>query len=60
MVTRTNIHRKSLRKHHCAWISSQEKKIRKSEIHQKLERERQKAEEQEKAKFKNKNKYKDR
>lgn len=45
---------------HCNNIKLRLEKIRKSELHQKLERERQKAEEQEKAKFKNKNKYKDR
>lgn len=45
---------------HCNNIKLRLEKIRKSELHQKLERERQQAEEQEKAKFKNKNKYKDR
>ena len=45
---------------HCNNIKLRLEKIKKSELHQKLERERQKAEEQEKAKFKNKNKYKDR
>ena len=45
---------------HCNNIKLRLEKIRKSELHQKLERERQKAEEQEKDKFKNKNKYKDR
>lgn len=39
---------------HCNNIKLRLEKIRKSELHQKLERERQKAEEQEKAKFKNK------